>query len=411
MWFGVVSDVPGGAFKGCRVLSGTGFCVANEREGATGLAGFAQVIRKIHGSETALVCGLLFLPVFLLIAGLGATISLGYAIAMLRVPIVELSSQDVAPVEISLSSRANLIPASGLASDRDSTRVPPVPLVPAIVGSSIEARSVISDGGPLIELAVSSVRFGELDAVSDIGPVALISDVERLRVGVAKAGTRLAVLAASDAARGALPVREANACFVGHQNHPDEAVIASEALEFGQRLAHAALRQTRDFVFYVDRYIPISYPGGDVPALYGVCTDVVVRAYRQMGIDLQSAVYEARLGTRDPSIDHRRVSVLRRYFARYGESIPVGGLLENFRPGDIVTYYRPRNRGARDHIAIVSDRIGPSGAPMIIHNQGRGVELDDALFADPITGHFRYRGKADMQVAGHEADVDVTSRQ
>ena len=103
---------------------------------------------------------------------------------------------------------------------------------------------------------------------------------------------------------------------------------------------------------------------GDVPALYGVCTDVVIRAYRALGIDLQMLVHVARLGTGDPSIDHRRTEVLRRYFAAYGQSLPVTEFAEDYIPGDIVTYYRPQNRRTPYHIAVVSDVIAPSGRPM-----------------------------------------------
>lgn len=161
---------------------------------------------------------------------------------------------------------------------------------------------------------------------------------------------------------------------------------------FGTLLAGSAESQIGDLVIYNDAYRRISYPMGDVPPLYGVCTDVVIRAYRALGIDLQSEVQRARLGSGDTSIDHRRTETLRRLFARHGQALPVTTFAEDYRPGDIVTYYRPQNTRSRSHIAIVADRIGPSGRPMIVHNRGWGPQLEDALFADRITGHYRYAG-------------------
>lgn len=161
---------------------------------------------------------------------------------------------------------------------------------------------------------------------------------------------------------------------------------------FGQRLAAAARRQLDEFVVYDAAYRSIAYPRGDVPALYGVCTDVVIRAYRQLGIDLQVAVQKARVGSGDRNIDHRRTETLRRFFQRVGQSLPITTFAEDYLPGDIVTYARPQNTGtaSRSHIAMVSDIIAPSGRPMIIHNRGWGPQLEDALFVDRITGHYRF---------------------
>ena len=157
-------------------------------------------------------------------------------------------------------------------------------------------------------------------------------------------------------------------------------------------LAAAAREQTRDLVIYNDKYRAISYPMGDVQSLYGVCTDVIIRAYRALGIDLQQRVHEAHIGGGDTSIDHRRTETLRRFFVRFGDNLPASNIAENYRPGDVVTYDRPQNRHSRSHIALVSDVIAPSGRYMIIHNRGWGPQLEDALFVDQITGHYRYRG-------------------
>ena len=177
-------------------------------------------------------------------------------------------------------------------------------------------------------------------------------------------------------------------------SHPAPLVpYSAEAADFGARLAAAALEQTKDFVIYTAKYRHIAYPLGDLPALHGACSDVVVRAYRALGIDLQRLVQIARLG-RDPNIDHRRTETLRRLFARFGQSFSVSAFPEDYQPGDIVTYYRPFSRVSRAHIAIVADVLAPSGRPMIIHNRGWGPQLEDALFSDRMTGHYRFAGFA-----------------
>ncbi len=177
------------------------------------------------------------------------------------------------------------------------------------------------------------------------------------------------------------------------------AVAVVEPAEFGRQLARAARAQTLDLVVYMDKYRTISFPMGDVPPMYGVCTDVVIRAYRMLGIDLQALVHKARLGTGDPSIDHRRTKTLSRFFAQNGVSIPVTEFPEDYRPGDIVIYHQPLGRGSQLHIAIVSDVVATSGRPMIVHNRGWGPQLEDALFYNRITGHYRYSGPVQEQNA------------
>ncbi len=167
-------------------------------------------------------------------------------------------------------------------------------------------------------------------------------------------------------------------------------VAAVSTATFGRLLAKAAASQTTDLVVYQERYRDIAFPMGDVPALYGVCTDVVVRAYRALGIDLQELVQKARIGIGDRSIDHRRTETLRRFFARYGSSIPPTDFVEEYQPGDIVTYTRPSGRTSQSHIAIVSDHVAASGRPMIVHNRAWGPTIEDALFANEITGHYRF---------------------
>jgi uncharacterized protein YijF (DUF1287 family) len=171
---------------------------------------------------------------------------------------------------------------------------------------------------------------------------------------------------------------------------------------YAQRLAAAALEQTRASVTYDGSYRRIAYPGGDVPANIGVCADVIIRAYRSLGADLQVKVHEDMrrdfaaypriwgLQSPDTNIDHRRVPNLRTFLRRAGAEITVSTTASSYRPGDLVTWTVPPNL---PHIGIVSDRIADSGRPMMVHNIGRGPELEDMLFQFPITGHYRYAAR------------------
>ena len=161
---------------------------------------------------------------------------------------------------------------------------------------------------------------------------------------------------------------------------------------FGARLAAVARRQTSHLVFYNPAYQQIAYPMGDVPRYFGVCTDVVVRAYRALGIDLQVLVHKSGAGSGDANIDHRRVEVLRRFFARAGTSLPITKNPDDYKVGDIVTYYMPNGWLSKTHIAIVAADKSHAGVPLVIHNRGWGVQAEDWLFAEKITGHFRYGG-------------------
>ncbi|MDX2155947.1 MAG: DUF1287 domain-containing protein [Hyphomicrobiaceae bacterium] len=169
-------------------------------------------------------------------------------------------------------------------------------------------------------------------------------------------------------------------------------VPPSEPAAFGMALSAAAVRQLAGLVIYNPRYQRIAYPMGDVAPMFGVCTDVIVRAYRELGIDLQALIQVTRSGTGDRNIDHRRVEVVRRFLTRHGKSLPISDASEDYQPGDLVTYHRPQNRSSTSHIALVTHRIAPSGRPMIIHNRGWGPQLEDALFVDRITGHYRFTG-------------------
>ena len=143
----------------------------------------------------------------------------------------------------------------------------------------------------------------------------------------------------------------------------------------------------------------MAYPMGDVVALHGACIDVIIRAYRALGIDLQEEVQRGRSRRGDTNIEHRRTANVRSFLARQGASLPVTSFPEDYKPGDIVTYHRPFSRVSTSHIAIVSDILAPTGRPMIVHNRGYGVQLEDGLFVDRITGHYRYAGKPSATAA------------
>lgn len=174
---------------------------------------------------------------------------------------------------------------------------------------------------------------------------------------------------------------------------------AARADDAGQRLVAAAIERTTHEVTYDGAYRAIPYPGGDVPDEIGVCTDVVLRSYRALGIDLQVLVHEdmseafdeypARWGhTRpDTNIDHRRVPNLRRFFERQGAELEPSVRAADYRPGDLVTWMLP---GELPHIGIVTDRKDADGVPLIVHNIGAGPVLESMLFAAPITGHYRF---------------------
>jgi uncharacterized protein YijF (DUF1287 family) len=178
----------------------------------------------------------------------------------------------------------------------------------------------------------------------------------------------------------------------GRANLGAAELAKAQPSEFAKSLAAAARQQVSYFVFYNSSYQKIPYPMGDVPAYYGVCTDVVVRAYRTLGIDLQVQVQKAGVGTGDTNIDHRRVEVLRKFFARAGTSLPITKNPDDYKVGDIVTYYMPNGWLSKTHIAIVAAETSLAGVPLVIHNRGWGVQAEDWLFAVKITGHFRYRG-------------------
>lgn len=171
---------------------------------------------------------------------------------------------------------------------------------------------------------------------------------------------------------------------------------------FLANLVAAAIQRDNLPVRYDGRYVRIPYPGGDVPADTGVCTDELIRVYRQVGIDLQKEVHEdmARnfaaypkkwgLQRPDPNIDHRRVPNLATFFRRKGEVLRLSATAADYAPGDLVTWDLG---GGVPHIGIVVDRRAPAeGRFAVLHNIGTGPKVEDVLFRWKVTGHFRYYG-------------------
>jgi uncharacterized protein len=172
--------------------------------------------------------------------------------------------------------------------------------------------------------------------------------------------------------------------------------------EFLTKLVAAAVERAQHVVRYEPAYVGIPYPGGDVPADTGVCTDEVIRTYRAVGIDLQKEVHDdmkknfseyPRIGAKpakrpDTNIDHRRVPNLMVFFSRKGETLAITERAEDYAPGDLVTWDLG---GEVPHIGIVVDQKTPTGGHyMIMHNIGRGPKIEDVLFSWKITGHYRY---------------------
>ncbi|WP_428684151.1 DUF1287 domain-containing protein [Sphingopyxis sp.] len=176
-----------------------------------------------------------------------------------------------------------------------------------------------------------------------------------------------------------------------------EAMATSNA----QRLVAAARRQVGVTLRYDPAYTVLAFPNGDVERVKGVCTDVVIRAFRDaLALDLQALVnadmranfgaYPKNwgLGRPDRNIDHRRVPNLATFWRRQKAAVPVTDAAADWRPGDIFTQMVG---GRLPHTGIVSDRKNSTGTPLVIHNIGGGAREEDALFAHPLTGHFRWK--------------------
>lgn len=178
--------------------------------------------------------------------------------------------------------------------------------------------------------------------------------------------------------------------------------INDEVSAFRKQLSVVALEIIDPTIKYTPDYVSIAYPNGDVPAKTGVCTDVIIRAYRKLGIDLQKEVHEDMrnsfgmypktwgLNRPDTNIDHRRVPNLETFFRRKGKELPITQNADDYKTGAMVTWMI---NDKMPHIGIVTNRLTKDGKRrLIVHNVGGGQVLEDCLFKYRITGHFVYEG-------------------
>lgn len=176
--------------------------------------------------------------------------------------------------------------------------------------------------------------------------------------------------------------------------------VGERALPFASRLAHAAREQIGVTRSYDAAYVRLDYPMGDIDRSTGVCTDVVIRAYRDaFDVDLQKLVHEDMrtafadypqiwgLTRPDRNIDHRRVPNLERFFERMGSALPLPATLDGWQPGDL---YTMRLGGRLPHIGIVSDKLTEAGHPYVIHNIGGGTQEEDILGLFDDERRYRY---------------------
>lgn len=179
-----------------------------------------------------------------------------------------------------------------------------------------------------------------------------------------------------------------------------DTVQGQDSSSFVKKLSDAAITLTTQTVRYDPSYFTLSYPNGDVPSDRGVCTDVVIRAYRKLGIDLQKEVHKDMiknfslypgywgLKKTDKNIDHRRVPNLMAFFSRHGVKKRMSLDPNDYQAGDIVAW---NLGGATTHIGILIQKRSADGQrPLVVHNIGRGQEISDCLFEFTIIGHYTY---------------------
>lgn len=172
--------------------------------------------------------------------------------------------------------------------------------------------------------------------------------------------------------------------------------------EFRKQLSQQAINIIDPSIRYTPDYVSITYPNGDVPANTGVCTDLIIRAYRKLGIDLQKEVHEDMkthfsiypkiwgLSKTDTNIDHRRVPNLETFFRRKGKELPITQNADDYKTGALVTWMI---NDKLPHIGIVTNKLSKDGKRrLIVHNVGGGQVLEDCLFKYRIVGHFVYEG-------------------
>lgn len=183
-------------------------------------------------------------------------------------------------------------------------------------------------------------------------------------------------------------------------NNSSDHFLIENPTRFEEKLSNAALSIIDPEVVYTPDYTAIKYPNGDVPKKIGVCSDVVIRAYRKLGIDLQKEVHEDMaahfskyptkwgLKKTDTNIDHRRVPNLEVFFTRKGQKLAVTDNPNDYKTGEIITWMIGNKL---PHIGIVTHKKSADGKrPLLVHNVGGGQVLEDCLFEYDIIGHFKY---------------------
>jgi len=194
--------------------------------------------------------------------------------------------------------------------------------------------------------------------------------------------------------------------FINREVHPaqtsDEIKLIPQPKTAAEKIVNGAKREALRGVQYDASYVRIPYPGGDVPADRGACTDVIIRALRSGGLDLQKLIHEDMsahfdlyphkwgLRSPDPNIDHRRVPNHIAFLERFGKKLPVettGEAAKTWEAGDLV--YWDLGSG-QTHCGIISNDRGAEGLPLVIHNIGPTVRQEDCLTSWKIIGHFRY---------------------
>ena len=182
---------------------------------------------------------------------------------------------------------------------------------------------------------------------------------------------------------------------------PESVTTTEIAAPHVKNILESANSQAKTTRGYTQQYFSIAYPNGDLPVETGACTDVIIRSFRNAGVELQKEVHEDMaanfsaypnkwgLTSTDTSIDHRRVPNLQTFFTRRGKSLPVSLGSADYKPGDVVSW--DLDGKGMTHIGLVSNIWNNrTRRYLIIHNIGGGTNVEDRLFDWTVTGHYRY---------------------
>jgi uncharacterized protein YijF (DUF1287 family) len=193
-------------------------------------------------------------------------------------------------------------------------------------------------------------------------------------------------------------------CHSNHQKASADFFVSEEPnnpiTDAQKKISDAAKSIIDPSILYDPTYFQLDYPNGDVPIGKGVCTDVVIRTYRKLGVDLQKEVHEDMktnfqvypkiwgLSKPDTNIDHRRVPNLMVYFDRFGIEKAISNNPEDYDPGDIICWRLPNGM---THIGMMIDEKSRDNERfLIVHNIGQGQIAEDILFDFEIIGHYAF---------------------